>query len=151
MSERRVAQIVGESDRLGQILVQAQDSGQRPGNLSDLQGMSEPGSIVVALVLHKHLSFVLQPTECRGMYDSVSVALKAGPGSALHLGMEPPAAVARFRCVRRKPFGRNENWAEQPPCRSYDLCQAFDPQRPGITYAVNIVSEMAWLLIPPHP
>ena len=39
MTERRMAEIVRECQRLGEILVQAERTGERAGNLRDLKRM----------------------------------------------------------------------------------------------------------------
>ena len=50
MAERRMAEIVGERQRLGQVLVEAERAGERAGDLGHFQRVGEPGAVVVALV-----------------------------------------------------------------------------------------------------
>ena len=50
MAERRVAEIVDQRHRLGEILVAAQRARQRAGDLRHLDRMGQPRAVVVALV-----------------------------------------------------------------------------------------------------
>ena len=50
MAERRVAEVVGERHRLGQVLVEPQRAGERPGDLGDFERVGQPGAVVVALM-----------------------------------------------------------------------------------------------------
>src|SRR5262249_1406341 len=76
MSDRRMAQVMCERQRLGEILVCAQGAGERAGDLSDLEGMGEARAVKVALVSDEHLRLALEPAEGRGVDDPVAVALK---------------------------------------------------------------------------
>uniref|UniRef100_A0A0N5A0R2 Phenol hydroxylase n=1 Tax=Parastrongyloides trichosuri TaxID=131310 RepID=A0A0N5A0R2_PARTI len=82
MAERRVSQIVGQGDRLGQIVVQPQGVGQRSGDLRHLKTVRQPGAIMVALMRHKDLRLLLQATEGGGVDDAVAVAGEGGAGAA---------------------------------------------------------------------
>jgi hypothetical protein len=59
VAERRVAEVVRERDRLGQVLVQAQPPGDGARDLRDLDRMREPRAEQVALVVHEDLRLVL--------------------------------------------------------------------------------------------
>ena len=48
MAERRVAEVVAEGNRFGQLLVQAQHLGDAAGDLRDLERVGQPGPIVIA-------------------------------------------------------------------------------------------------------
>ena len=61
VSERRVTEVVGERDRLGEILVEVQRAGDGTGELTDLDRMREPGAEMVAFVRHEDLGLVRQP------------------------------------------------------------------------------------------
>jgi hypothetical protein len=50
MAEGRMAEVVGERQRLGQVLVEAEGAGERAGDLRDLEGMGQAGAVVIALV-----------------------------------------------------------------------------------------------------
>jgi hypothetical protein len=101
MAEGRVAEIVGERERLGQFRVEPERASDRARDLRHLDRMGEPRAVVVALVLDEHLRLVLEPPEGRGMDDPVTVALEARPEGALLLGVEPPAACRGVRCIGR--------------------------------------------------
>src|SRR5690625_888620 len=59
MAERRVAEIMGKRDRLGQILVQTERPGDRAGDLRHLDRMRQPGPVIIAFMLDEYLSLVL--------------------------------------------------------------------------------------------
>ena len=63
VGERRMAEVVGQGDAFGQIVVQSQRLGQRAGDLGHLQAVGQAGAEVIALVRHKHLGLLLQPAE----------------------------------------------------------------------------------------
>jgi hypothetical protein len=63
VTERRVAEIVTERDRLGQFLVQPQHLGDTPGDLRHLERVREPRAVVVSLGREEYLGLVLQPAE----------------------------------------------------------------------------------------
>ena len=76
MAERRVAEIVRQRHRLGQILVEPQRPGDRAGHLADFERMGQPGAEMLALVMEEHLGLVLQAPEGGRMDDPVAVALE---------------------------------------------------------------------------
>ena len=63
VAERRVAEIVAERDRLGQLLVQAQHLGDGPRDLRHLERVGQPRPVVVAARREEDLRLVLQPPE----------------------------------------------------------------------------------------
>ena len=58
MAEGRVAEIVGERQRLGEILVEPERPGERAGDLRHLDRVGQPGAVVVALVRDEDLRLV---------------------------------------------------------------------------------------------
>ena len=50
MAEGRVAEIVGERQRLGQVLVEPERARQRAGDLRHLERMGQAGAVVIALI-----------------------------------------------------------------------------------------------------
>ena len=100
MAEWRVAEVVSERQRLGQILIKPQPPRQRAGNLGDFKSMGEPRAIMVAFVKNENLGFMLEPAEGSGMDDAVAIAAKAATGLARRLGMQPAAAAFRIACIR---------------------------------------------------
>jgi len=102
--ERRVAQIVAQRHRLGQVLVQAQGPGHAAGDARHLQRMREPGAEVVATRRDEHLRLVLQPPERLAVHDPVAVALKRRAQRAVlvGLGQRPPTGVVGAHGERRQ-------------------------------------------------
>ncbi len=86
VAERRMAEVVGQRDGLGEVGVEAQRRGQRAGDLRHLQRVGQAGAEVVALVGHEDLGLLLQPAEGRGVDDAVAVAGERRAGAALGLG-----------------------------------------------------------------
>jgi hypothetical protein len=83
--ERRVPEVVAEADRLHQILVQSQRAGNRARDRGDLERVSQPCAVVIALRRHEHLRLVLQPAERLAVHDSVAVALERSAQRAVLL------------------------------------------------------------------
>ena len=100
VAEGRMPQVVPQTDRLAEILVQAQRPRDRARKTRDLQRMGQPRAVVVALGLQKDLGLVFQAPEGLGMGDAVDVALKAGADGALLLGMLPPLRIRGAHAVR---------------------------------------------------
>src|SRR5687768_9773580 len=78
MAERRVPEVVAERDGFGQLLVEPQHLGDAARDLRDLEGMREPGAVMVAGRREEHLGLVLQPPERLAVDDAIAVALKRG-------------------------------------------------------------------------
>ena len=97
MAERRVAEVVPEPDGLHEVLVEPQRTGDRPRDLRGLEGMREPGPVVVALRRDEHLGLVLEPPEGLGVHDPVAVALERVAQRALLLLAEASGRVWRRR------------------------------------------------------
>ena len=85
VAEGRVAEVVAEPDRLGQVLVEAQRPRDRAGDPAGLEGMGEPGPVVVALGGDEDLRLVLEAAERLRVDDPVAVALERGPERAVGL------------------------------------------------------------------
>ena len=100
MPERRMAEIVRERRRLGQVLVEPERARQRARDLRDLQRMGEPGAVMVALVKDEDLRLVAEAPEGGGMDDAVAIAAEIVARGARRLGIKPAAASGRDR--RRK-------------------------------------------------
>ena len=61
--ERRMAEVVAQPDRLGQVLVQPQRPRDRARDPAGLDRVREPRAVVVALGIDEHLRLVLEPSE----------------------------------------------------------------------------------------
>jgi hypothetical protein len=95
VAERRMPEVVGERQRLGQILVEPERAGERAGDLLDLERMGEAGAEMVALVEHEDLRLVGEPAEGRGVNDAVAIAPEWVAGWARRLPIEAPTAAPR--------------------------------------------------------
>src|SRR6185437_12502737 len=102
VSERGVAQIMGEADRLGKRLVQSEGARDRAGDLRHLDRVGDSGSIQVALVVDEDLRLVDQPAEGVRVNDSITIALELGPVRRLRLGIPAAARLLVAGGVRRQ-------------------------------------------------
>jgi hypothetical protein len=75
MAEGRMADIVGEAERFGQVLVEPERAGDGPPDLRDLQAVGQADAIMVAVGRDEDLGLVPEPPERDGMDDQVAVAL----------------------------------------------------------------------------
>jgi hypothetical protein len=78
VTKRGVSQIMPKSDRLGQILVQAQATGNCSGNLGEFQGVAQPRPVVGSFRRNPNLSLIFQPTKRLRMNNPVTIDLKRG-------------------------------------------------------------------------
>ena len=101
MTERRMAEIVGQRQRLGEIFVEAERARQRARHLRHFERMGEPGAVMVALVEHENLGLVLEAAEGGRMDDAVAVAAEGAAALADRLGVQPAAALPRIARIRR--------------------------------------------------
>ena len=76
--ERRVAEVVAEPDRLGQVLVEPQRARDGARDPRRLERVGEPRAVVIALGRDEDLRLVLEPPERLGVDDPVAVALERG-------------------------------------------------------------------------
>ena len=117
MAEGRMAEIVGQRHRLGQILVEPQRAGERTGDLRHLDRMGQAGAVVVALVVEEDLRLVLQAAERGRMDDAVAIALERGAGRARRLRDQAGRGsaqgfdgIGRARAAPPKPILSVTSW-----------------------------------------
>ena len=101
MAERRMAEVMRQRQRFGQILVEAELPGQRAGDLGHFERMGQPGAVMIAFVEHENLGFVLQAAERGGMDHPVAIAPERAAGPARRLGEQPPAAAVGVAGIGR--------------------------------------------------
>ena len=77
MAERRVADVVREAERLGQILVEAERAGDGAADLRDLQAMGQADAIMIAIGRDEHLRLVPEAAKGDRMDDAVTIALES--------------------------------------------------------------------------
>ena len=75
--ERGMAEIMAEGDRLDEVLVETECLTEGPGDLTDLQGMSETRTVVVSLRCDEDLRFMLEAAEGLTVDDTVTITLEA--------------------------------------------------------------------------
>ena len=92
-----------EGQGLGQVLVEAKHPRDAAGDLGDLEGMGQPGPVVVGLVGDENLGLVLEPPERHRMHDPVAVALITATGRAFGLGDPAAAALPGMAGIGREP------------------------------------------------
>ena len=95
VAERRVAEVVGERNRLAQVLVQAQRPRHRARQLRDLERVGQPGAKQVAFVVQEHLRLVDEAPKRAAVDDAIAVALEVVARRRGRLGMAAPARALR--------------------------------------------------------
>src|SRR5262249_58992142 len=71
MPEGGMAEIVGERQRLGQILVETERAGERARDLGDLEGVGQPGAKMIPFVEDEDLGLVRESAKRGGVDDAV--------------------------------------------------------------------------------
>ena len=92
VGERRVADIVRQRQRLGQVFVQLEDSRQGARNLGYLDGVGQTVAEVIREARREHLGLGLQAPERAGMHHAIPVALEGVAVRVLGFRIAPPAA-----------------------------------------------------------
>ena len=100
--ERRVAHVVPEPDRLGQVLVQPQRPRDDARDRRRLERVGHARAVVVALRVDEDLRLPLQPPERLRVDDAVAVALERRAHAALLLGKLATARLERADRERRQ-------------------------------------------------
>ena len=103
VTERGMAEIVAEPDRLDEVLVEAQGTRDRARDLRDLQRVGQAGAVVIALREHEHLRLVHEAPERLAVDDAVAVALKRRAQAAVGLGRPPARRIGTGRAAARTP------------------------------------------------
>jgi len=93
MAERRVAEVMGQSDGLGQLRVQPQSTRDGARDLGHFDRMGQAGAKEIPFVLDKYLGFVLETTKGRSMDDPIPIALKGRAHGAFGLGHQTTTAL----------------------------------------------------------
>ena len=109
MSERRVAEVVGERDRLDEVLVDAQVARNAPRDLCHLERVREARAEQIALVIHEHLRLVFEPAKRGAVDDAVAVALEFGARRLRWFGMLTATRLRGKGAVRREVAGVREH------------------------------------------
>ena len=93
VSERRVTEIMGQTNCLGESLIQAQFHSDRTTDLRDFEGMGQTRTVMIALVIDEHLGLVHEAPERGGMNHPVTITLKLTAVGMRRLRMNPSLTV----------------------------------------------------------
>jgi len=104
MAEGGVTKIMRQGERLGQVFIEPERTGDRAGDLRDFDRMGKTRAVVIPLVIDKDLGLVFQASEGSGMDDAVAVALIIGSGRARWFLNQPPTAFCRIACINLAVF-----------------------------------------------
>ncbi len=99
VAERWMAEVVGQDDRLDQVLVRAQGARGGSRDLSDLERVGQPVPEVIPFRVGEDLGLVLQAPERARVQDAVAVALEGGAIGVRGLGLDAATRVAREQGV----------------------------------------------------
>ncbi len=102
VTEGGMSQVMRQADRLDQVLVAAEGTGDGPADLGDFQRVGQAGAEVVAFVVDEDLGLVFQPPEGRGVQDAVPVALERGAVFGFVVEVGAPLRVPAAHAVRRQ-------------------------------------------------
>src|SRR6202158_5520945 len=110
MAERRMANIVDESERFRKLGVQPQRGGDGAGNLCDFQRMRKAIAEMVGIARGENLRLGFKAAKSAGMDDAVAVTRVGTAVRMGRLGIAPAAGL--FRAHR--PGSRCGNWFDGP-------------------------------------
>ena len=115
MAEGSMSQVVSETDRLGERLIQPERECDRARDLRHLDRVRDACAVQVALVVDEHLGLVDEAAESVGVDDAIAVALELAAKLRLRLGVVPSARLLIVRCVRgERPSNRDIVHARPP-------------------------------------
>jgi len=97
VTERRMTEIVCESASLGQVFVKSERTGERARDLGHLQGVGQPGAVMIALVVDEDLRLVGETPESRRVDDPVAIPAKSAAPGARRLLIQAAPAGSRIR------------------------------------------------------
>src|SRR5690242_4745879 len=67
MTERGMPQIMRETERFGEVVIDREHARNGTGDLRDFEGMGEACAVIIAFMMHEDLCLVLQTAEGRRM------------------------------------------------------------------------------------
>ena len=104
VAERRVAEVVRQPNRFGQIFIQLERARDGARHLCDLERVGETRAVMVAFRRQEHLRFMLEPAECLAMEDTVAIPLETGAQLILRLRDFAAERRGGQRRFRAQPF-----------------------------------------------
>ena len=99
VAERRMSEIMGKRDGLGEILIKLEAPGNRTRDLGDLQGVGQPRPVMVTACGPEDLGLVHQAAKRPAVDDAVPVTLKLGAIAASRFGKTATAACTSVACI----------------------------------------------------
>ncbi len=97
-----MTEVVGQGDRLGQVVVEAQGVGDGARDLRHFQRMGQPGAEVVALVGDEHLGLLLKAAEGGAVDDAVAIPREGGASETDRLGVYASTRPRRILGIGRE-------------------------------------------------
>ena len=85
VTERRVADVVHQSERFRQVSIQPERSGNRTGKLRHLDGVRKTAAVVIRVAVGKNLRLAGEPPERARVNDAGAVSLKGRTIGVLRL------------------------------------------------------------------
>jgi hypothetical protein len=105
VTERRMTDVVPQSDRLNQVLVQPEEAAYGSGHFRDQLDMEHPVGDVVVLDQVKDLSFIDVSRVGKGMKDSIRIQRKTLPVAGEdHFLFRPSQGIPAQTGKRRESF-----------------------------------------------
>ena len=103
VAERWMAHVVTETDRLHQVLVQAQRPRNAARDRGRLECVGHPGPVVIAGGIDEHLRLAFQAAERLRVEDAVAVALERRAKPTLCFFLQPATRFVRADGEWRQP------------------------------------------------
>jgi hypothetical protein len=101
VSERWMADVMHQRQRLGELGVQAKGGGNGASDLPHLQRVGKPIAKVIGEALGENLRFSFEASKCSRMNDAVAIARVFAAVSVGLLGDTPSARIRRRNRPRR--------------------------------------------------
>src|SRR6185503_15435397 len=102
MPERRMAEVVGEGNGLGEIGIEPERLGDIARNGGDFHGVGEPRAEVIAGAVEEDLGLVFEAAEGAGMDDAIAIALVLRAPFGRRFDVFASARIAAELRVRRE-------------------------------------------------
>ena len=102
VSERCMAKVMAECDRLNKIEVQVQRAGDRGGNILYIDDMFETGADMVILRIKEHLCLVPEPSESLTVDDTACIPLERRSDKTGFFVESSSTAVLRMESIGRQ-------------------------------------------------
>jgi hypothetical protein len=97
MAKGRMADVVNQSECLRQVFVQAKRGRNSPGDLRNLNRVSQAAAKMVGGTAGKNLRLSRQPTEGPGLHDALAVPLEGRTRGTERCGID--AGFQKIACI----------------------------------------------------